>query len=462
MKLFLLTIVIPLFGSLFMLLLSKKLREFFSFIFIFFTFIFSLITLFSVFKGKEIYLKFGSDGFFNISFLADGLSSFFALVSSFVSLLIILYSLGYMKDYEEKHIFYFWTTFFVGSMMGLVFSSNLLLMYCFWELTGIASYRLIAFYRKKEDTYSANRAFLITFFGASLFLVGIVFVYLQFNTLDIKLLKYKNLNNFIAFLFLFGIFSKSAQLPFETWLPDAGCAPTPVTSLLHAAVLVKIGIYGFMRLFNNTFLVSDLFLNIVMFLSVITILISGSSALREKDIKRILAYSTISQLGYIIFILALFDKFSLINALVYVLAHSLAKAGLFLCAGSVEHSTHTKDIERLGGLIKSMPIVALTFLMCSFSIIGIAPFLGFWSKLFFIFSLFKRGSFIYGSLAIIGAFLTLLYLGRFFDKVFLGEEKIKPDKVSGLMLNVSFVFGILSLFLGLCPNLLFKLLEKIL
>jgi len=336
-------------------------------------------------------------------------------------------------------------------------------MFCFWEITSVCSWKLIAFYRRDKDVKAAERAFLVTFFGASLMLIGIILIYLNYGATDMFLLKGMPLVNLIAFLLLTGIISKSAQLPLQTWLPDAGVAPTPVTALLHAAVLVKIGIYIFARVFSLTFLASPLFFNVVIILSVITILIGGCSALVENNIKRILAYSTISQLGYIILTLSLNTFISFKIALLYILAHSLAKAGLFLCTGIIEHKTGTKDINRLGGLLKSMPYTAAAYILCAFSIIGLPPFLGFWPKFMAVLLTFQGGYFWAGILAVAGALLTLFYLMRLFDKVFLGQEQIAVKKEEkSWMIYVVLVLGALSLVLGIWIKLPFNLLTAIL
>lgn len=362
-----------------------------------------------------------------------------------------------MAKYEDAGEFFFWTVLFVGGMMGLVFSANIMLLFCFWEITSVCSWRLIGFYRKEKDIQAADKAFLVTFFGASVMLAGIILIYLNYGTLDIRLLKDAVLPASIAFLLFTGIISKSAQLPLQSWLPDAGVAPTPVTALLHAAVLVKIGIFVFARLFGLTFITGSVFVNAAVIVSVITIIVAAASALVETNIKRILAYSTISQLGYILLVLALHTDTSFKVAMVYILAHSLAKAGLFLCAGIIEHKTGTKEITELGGLIKSMPLTAAAFLLCAFSIIGIPPFLGFWPKFMVVLLSIESGHIAAGCFAVVGALFTLFYLMRFFNKVFLGEEKfqVQEDKAS-LMVRVVLIFRGASLLLGLLFRLPFN------
>ncbi|MDD5255499.1 MAG: NADH-quinone oxidoreductase subunit L, partial [Candidatus Omnitrophica bacterium] len=322
----------------------------------------------------------GVNPWFNISFAADGLAAVMACISSVVGFVIGLYSLEYMKEYEERGTFYTWMLLFIGSMMGLVFSSNLILLFCFWEMTSVCSWRLIGFYRTEKDLKAAQKAFLVTFLGSSLLLAGIILVYLSYGSTEADILQGKSLTLLVSFLFLAGIVSKSAQLPFQTWLPDAGVAPTPVTALLHAAVLVKIGVYVFARVFGVIFSAPDAFYQAVIVLSSVTILVSAGCALVESNIKRILAYSTVSQLGYILLVLALQTPVSFAVALVYIAAHSIAKAGLFLCAGIIEHKAGTKNIYELGGLGKVMPLTSAAFILCAFSVIGIPPFFGFWPK----------------------------------------------------------------------------------
>jgi len=458
-----LTITIPFVGAFIIACLPKKIKPLSSLFVLVATFLSSLFCIFFYLRHNSYLYNYAVTAWLSFSFLCDGLSSFMAMVSSFVACLIALYALEYMRGYEKQDEFYFWMVLFVGSMMGLIFSANLLLMYCFWEITAVCSWRLISFYRKEEDAKAADRAFLITFFGASFLLVGIILIFLQFQTLDIFLLKGKALADTVAFFMLAGIIAKSAQLPLQTWLPDAGVAPTPVTALLHAAVLVKIGVYAFARFFGTTFLVSAEFLKTVLILSVFTIIVSAGSALVENNIKRILAYSTVSQLGYMLFAFALGGKEAVLIGLIYILAHSLAKAGLFLCAGIVEHSAHTKDINELGGFLKAMPLVAVGYILCAFSIIGIPPFLGFWPKFFLIIFSVKQNYIGMSVFLVVGAFLTLLYLFRLFDKVFLGTQKkvITTEKVS-LMTTAVLIFGVISLICGLGFNFLFNFIQKIL
>ena len=220
-----------------------------------------------------------------------------------------------------------------------------------------------------------------------------------------------------------GILSKSATLPFHTWLPDAGVAPSPVTALLHAALLVKIGVYVFARLFIATFTVDEVWHTVIPIIAAASALVSAGAAMIETDLKRIIAYSTVSQIGFIFLGLAVGNRNRRGRRLLYIMMHGLAKGGLFLCAGIVEQNTKTKNITQLGGLIKTMPVTAIAFLLCSFSVMGIPPFGGFFSKFMVMTGAIQSGHLWIMLVFLVGAFMTIIYLFRVFNLVFMGETK---------------------------------------
>ena len=339
---------------------------------------------------------------------------------------------------------------FFGAMMGLVFSGNLILLYVFWEITAITSWRLIGFFREKAHVLRADKAFLVTVFGAVLMLIGFISIYQQTGSFDLSVIKesakINPISNLAIGLILVGILSKSATLPLHTWLPDAGVAPSPVTALLHAAILVKIGIYVFARLFIATFSPAEFWHTVVPIIAAASALVSAGAALIETDLKRIIAYSTISQIGFIFFGLAVGNEMAVAGGLLYILMHGIAKAGLFLCAGIIEQNTKTKDITKLGGLIVTMPVTAVSFLFCAFSVMGIPPFGGFFSK-YMVFSGAVNGGQIWiGFIFLLGAVMTILYLFRTFNLIFLGEAGIPGAKeASPIMVASVAVLGVLSL-----------------
>jgi proton-translocating NADH-quinone oxidoreductase chain N len=362
-------------------------------------------------------------------FHADRLAVFMSLVSSAIGAIIILYSFGYIKEYEHQNEYYFMAVLFIGAMMGLVYSRNLILTYLFWEITAVACWRLIGFFRKSDYVWRANKAFLITVFGALCMLVGFILIYGQTGSFDLMVSKAflgKEAVSSLAVAFiLMGILSKSATFPLHSWLPDAGVAPSPVTALLHAAVLVKIGCYVYARLFVSTFAIDPFWHTFIPTIAGISALIAGGAAVVENDIKRIIAYSTVSQLGYIILGLSSGSATGIAGALFFILMHAVSKGGLFLCAGIVEHQTHCKDVQKLGGLARVMPLTAAAFLLCAFSIMGFPPFGGFFSKYMVIAGALEDKQLALAMVFMIGAVLTMVYLFRAYSLVFLGDTKLE-------------------------------------
>jgi proton-translocating NADH-quinone oxidoreductase chain N len=382
-----------------------------------------------------------------------------SIVSSFIGFLIIVYSLGYIHHEDNQNEYYLMVVLFIGSMMGLVFSSSLVFMYLFWEIIAIACWRLIGFYRHKDYILKADKAFLVTFGGAVVMLLGFIIIYGQSGTFDLVAMRGLSIPGGAVLLILFGMFSKSATVPLHTWLPDAGVAPTTVTALLHAAVLVKIGVYAYARLFLYTFKIPEDWQQAIIIMAVISSLISAGAATVENDLKRILAYSTISQIGYIFLGLSVANPTAISGALLYILMHGLAKAGLFLCAGIIIHSTHQRDIREMGGLIKTMPVTAISFLICAFSVIGLPPLGGFFSKFLVIAGAVQANEIWVAALALFTAVLTTFYLLRVFALVFLGEPKSPAPEKTPSMVGVVALLAVLSVLAGLFVSYPMKLVQ---
>jgi len=379
----------------------------------------------TVLAGKTVYISAAMPLGFNISLAADGLAVFMAIVSSFISAVIALYSFDYIDHYENQDEYYLMIVLFLGSMMGICYSANLIPLYIFWELTALSSWRLIGFFREEHFVKRADKAFLTTVFGALLMLLGFIMIGQQAGSFELAVIRDKlaaePVSAVAAGLVIAGILAKSATLPFHTWLPDAGVAPSPVTALLHAAVLVKIGVYAYARIFVATIAAGAFWDQAIPAIALASTLVSAGAALVETDIKRIIAYSTVSQIGFIFLGLSSGTELGVTGALLFILMHGIAKAGLFLSAGIIEQKTHVRDITKLGGLVKTMPVTAVSFLLCAFSVMGIPPFGGFFSKYMVITGALSGGR---TALAIAFAacgFLTIVYLFRLFNAVFLKE-----------------------------------------
>lgn len=438
------SIFVPTLGSFLLPLAGKfssRLRNALAILFIATPLVFSLSLLPSALNNQGTIVNQSLVLGFNFVFVADGLAVFMACVSSLISTIVVFYSFGYISHYENQNEYYTMVVLFLGAMMGLVYSGNLIWLYLFWEITAIASWRLIGFFREKIHVVRADKAFLVTAFGAFTMLIGFVMIYQQTGSFDLSVIKQtlgtNALSGIAAGLILVGILSKSATLPFHTWLPDAGVAPSPVTALLHAAVLVKIGVYVFARLFISTFSLDAFWHIAVPVIAGISMLVSAGAALVETDLKRLIAYSTVSQIGFIFFGLSIGNPIAIAGGLLYILMHGLAKGGLFLCAGIVEHNAKTKDITKMGGLISVMPITAVSFLLCAFSVMGIPPFGGFFSKYLVFAGGIQSGHLWITAVFLFGAFLTILYLFRAFHLVFLGEPQTNAIKEGSLTMVIS-------------------------
>jgi len=449
-------VFIPLVGSFFLPLLgriSPRARNLCALLLALAPLALSLKILPEVSKGNTIIFSKNLAMGFNFILQADCLAVFMAIVSSLISVIIVLYSFGYISHYGNQNEYYCMVVLFLGSMMGIVYSASLVFLYLFWEMTAIVSWRLIGFFRQDRDVLRADKAFLVTAFGALVMLIGFVIVYQNTGSFDLPVIKENLANsqlpNIAVLLILVGIFSKSATLPFHTWLPDAGVAPSPVTALLHAAVLVKIGVYVFARLFVATFSIEQIWHTVVPVVAAASAIVSAGAALIETDFKRIVAYSTISQIGFIFFGLSIGNEIGVVGGLLYILMHGLAKAGLFLCAGIVEQNTHTKDITKMGGLLKTMPFTAAAFLSCAFSVMGIPPFGGFFCKYLVFSGAVNSGQIAIALVFLAGAFLTIIYLFRLFNLVFLGEPKVAAKEHSRVMVASVVALAALSLLGGI-------------
>ncbi len=323
----------------------------------------------------------------NLVFRLDGLSLLFALLIAGVGVLVVIYSGEYLAGHRHLGRYYFALLMFMGAMLGLVLADNTILLFVFWELTSITSYLLIGFDHERETARrSALQALLVTAAGGLALLAGLVIVGQIAGTYEIsslltsgEALRAHRLYPAALGLILLGAFTKSAQFPFHFWLPNAMEAPTPASAYLHAATMVKAGVYLLARL-TPVLGDTDLWWWIVTVTGGITMLTGAWLALRKTDLKQILAYTTISVLGLFVFLLGIGGEAAWKALAAYLVAHGLYKGALFLVAGAVDHETGTRDINRLGGLRKAMPITGAAALTAALSMAGLPPAFGFIGK----------------------------------------------------------------------------------
>lgn len=393
-------------------------------------------------------------------FLVDGVGLLLAVLFSFIWLLVSIYSFYYMREYDFQHDYYAFLLIMYGAVVGLCLSQNLILIYAFWEIAGVATWRLVAFYRGEKEIRIAQKTILLTFSGSVLMLVGFAMVFIEQYTLAVTYLPGGTWSILSALLVLAGMLTKSASMPFYVWLPDAHtAAPSPMSALL-SGIVAKIGLIAYLRVFvQSRMTLPDWWPLLLAVLGLAGSLVAAGNALWEKDYKRILALSTVSQLGYIVIGFAYAQGLGLTAAILYLIAHSLAKSGLFLALGSVERATHKRSIEELGGLAHTMPVTAACIALLALSVVGLPPLLGFWGKLYVVIAALK-GNLVIAVGAIVAAAMTVLYLLRLY-KIFVGEP---VGQVGGreypVMSAVVIVLTIASVALGLAFPFVSQLLSQ--
>ncbi len=388
------------------------------------------------------WLEFSKGVSIDMGLLLDPISVMMLVVVSFVSLMVHIYSLGYMKGEERFSTYYSFLGLFTFSMLGLVISSNLFQIYIFWELVGVSSFLLIGYYYNKPSAVAAcKKAFVVTRFADLGFLIGILILSyssgtLDFNTLISSLTSSGTVqakaaaSTFLgasavtwgAALVFIGGAGKSAMFPLHIWLPDAMEGPTPVSALIHAATMVVAGVFLVARLFPVFSITTPGVLEIVGWVGAISAIIAAIIACTQTDIKRVLAYSTMSQIGFMMFALGVSGYggeagLGYTASMFHLFTHAMFKALLFLGAGSVIHYVHSNEMKDMGGLRKFLPITHITFLIACLAIAGVPPFAGFFSKEEILLAAYHNNTIIY-YIALFTSGLTAFYMFRLYFSIF--------------------------------------------
>jgi NADH-quinone oxidoreductase subunit L len=395
---------------------------------------------------KFTWLEFSPGVSIDIGILVDPISVMMLVVVTSVSLMVHVFSLGYMKGEERFATYYAFLSLFTFSMLGLILSSNIFQVYMFWELVGVSSFLLISYYFNKPSAVAASKkAFIVTRFADLGFLIGILILGYYGGTLDIGLLieRFTSTSSaqFISItgasflgasmltwglsLIFMGGAGKSAMFPLHIWLPDAMEGPTPVSALIHAATMVVAGVYLVARMFP-VFSMDETALNIVTYVGAASALFAAVIACTQTDIKRVLAYSTMSQIGYMMFALGISKNggeagLGYMASMFHLFTHAFFKSLLFLGAGSVIHMVHSNEMKDMGGLRKFMPITHFAFLIACLAIAGIPPFAGFFSKEEILLAAFHENKIIY-YIALFTAALTSFYMFRLYFNIFWSKE----------------------------------------
>lgn len=400
----------------------------------------SLILLAFVDAQPVIHLALGP-AFGDLTFVPDGLAVLLTVIATGIGSLAVLFSVDYMRGEAQLGRYYFMVLFFIGAMAGLVLSGNLLFTFFFWEITAFCSYGLISFYNDDPKAVAGGiKALIITQVGGVGLLAGTLIAFANLGSFQISdvLANASTLPatalSFIAFSFLIAAAAKSAQFPFHTWLPDAMEAPTPISALIHAATMVNAGIYLLAR-FYPAFASVPGWKTAVILVGVTSALIAAFMALTATDLKRALAYSTVSQLGYMVYAIG---AGGVLASQFHLLSHAVFKALLFLTAGSVIHAVGTRDMRRMGGLSTKMPFARNVFIIGALALMGMPILNGFWSKEL-ILEVGLEGSPRWAYiLMLIGAGLTAFYTFRMTWLVFFGTQREELHiHETGLAMKVS-------------------------
>ncbi|SNQ59192.1 NADH-quinone oxidoreductase subunit L [Candidatus Methanoperedens nitratireducens] len=449
------------------------------------SFIISFGTFLEIYPDKTVQQSWSWFAGMNLGILIDPLAIVMLMMVSFVSLLIHIYAVGYMAHDPAKPRYFAETSLFTAAMLGVVLSDNILQFFIAWELVGLCSYLLIGFwYHKPSAAAAAKKAFLVTRVGDVLFLAGIVLLYFNMSEVIVSrafslepgnfILQFKSMFaaiphidpgqlTLITLLFFGGAVGKSGQFPLHGWLPDAMEGPTTVSALIHAATMVTAGVYLVARTFPM-FVAAPNSLLVVAYIGGFTALFAATMGLVMNDIKRVLAYSTVSQLGYMM--LALGTAGAVVGAeavgisMFHLISHAFFKALLFLCAGSVIHAVGTNDIREMGGLFSKMKITATTMLIAALALAGIGiPFINIGTAGFFSKDAIIEGALEYGEvkgdmipygLAIVAALLTSIYIFRLWFMTFTGTPRSErhSHESPGVMTGPLMILAVFALLFG--------------
>ncbi|MBU8921343.1 MAG: monovalent cation/H+ antiporter subunit D family protein [Bacteroidales bacterium] len=404
-----------------------------------------------------------------ILLVSDGLSSVMLVIINVIGLLSMIYSMKYMTTYTAKPKFYTLFLLMIAGMNGVVITGDMFNLYVFLEIASIASYALVGFGCEKNELEASFKYLILGGVASTVVLFGIAFLYSMTGTLNMPDLAVKipeighnHAMGFVMALFIMGFGLKASSVPFHAWLPDAHpSAPAPISAMLSGVLIKALGIYSIARIMFNIFGSDTMVSSILMFLGALSMLVGVFLAVGQHDFKRMLAYHSISQMGYVMMGLGLglnpnvppaLAALALFGGLFHMVNHAVFKSCLFLCAGSFEYRTGTKDKTEMGGLIRRMPFTSATCSIASLSISGVPPFNGFWSKLIIIVAFMKAGYTIYGILAILVAFMTMISFIRLQMNVIFGKlpekfEKIKEAPFAMVLPLV--ILAILCLALGI-------------
>lgn len=389
---------------------------------------------------------------FGICLVFDGLSSFMLLTVNLIALLVCAYSVRYMEKYTDKPKFY--TLFFLmlAGMNGVIATGDLFNLFVFLEIASVSSYALVAFGTEAEELEASFKYAVMGTVASSFIFIGIAMLYGFTSTLNMadiaRVLSLKpsvKLLPLVSAFFIMGFGLKAALVPFHAWLPDAHpSAPASISAMLSGVLIKTLGVYALVRVLFNIIGINQSYLFVLMFLGALSMLVAVILALSQWDLKRLLAYHSISQIGYVVLGIGLGTPLGILGGLFHLFNHSVFKSLLFLNSGAIDYSLHTRDLKEMSGLREKMPVTAATNLIASLSIAGIPPFNGFFSKLIIIFACLQAGHIGYAVAAILGSILTLASFMKVQKFAFLGELREKNRDVKEVPFTMQLAMLVLA------------------
>ncbi|MEO0101105.1 MAG: proton-conducting transporter membrane subunit [candidate division WOR-3 bacterium] len=460
-------VVLPLFSAFFIYLFGsifKKQARSFSDIFANFItgilFLLSILALTEIARpNRSLYFMGGWRPPLGILLVLDGLSALILLVITFIGFMATIFSINYMEKFTAKHKFYALLFLMITGMIGVTLTGDLFNLFVFLEIATIASYALVSFGTGQEELEAGFKYMVMGEIGSLTILLSIALLYAATGSLNMadisRLITGNGTKPFVLFssvLFLIGFGIKAALIPFHAWLPDAHpSAPAPISALLSGVLIKVLGVYALVRVFFNVFGMNPIVANILLFLAGLSMLIGVILQLGQNDIKRLLAYCSISQVGYILLGFGLGTPLGIMGGLFHLLNHAVFKSLLFFNSGAIEYATGTRRMEKLGGLLGKMPLTGVSAFIGTFAASGVPPFNGFWSKLILILAAIAAKQYLLAGIAGLAAILTLASFIRMQRRVFLGN---RPENLNGIrevpigMTSPLILLSILSLLSG--------------
>lgn len=383
-------------------------------------------------------------------FFLDHYGIFLSVIFLFIGLMSLIYGLATAREKGHRLEFYLMLLLIVGSGVGVALSHNILMMYILWEISTFAVWRAVAYYRGEGEIFAGTFTFLVNFAAATIMFIGFLILYIDNGTFDI--FGISTINGTAAFLILLGIMAKSVTVPLHIWLaPAYNAIPSAIGGSL-AGIAENLGVILFLRLFTTGGHVEPAFLNTVAWIAIVSSIIGGGVALRANKLRSLLAFSTISQLGFVMLAFAVGGTFGILGGVLYIAAHALAKSGLFYGVGVIEDATGEDDLRNVACLLRLSPVLGVSMAMLVGSIVGFFPMIGFFSKLTVVLGAVEKMAY-FGVGAIVAAVFTLLYNTRFYHELFFGDRcdvyKLHAKRPSYVGVAVTFILALVSLLLGI-------------